>query len=495
MRRVVIAGGVVVGGLILLAVAVTFGSRAAERERDLAGTASRERDFVGTASRERDFVGTASREREAVAAPARRAEELGGDGGAAAADGSAARSPESYQGFLSGRVITTGGDLFEGRLRWGGGEEAFWGDYFNGVKVGNPWVAHVPPERLPRERRPFAVFGLEILERQRPLELGRPFMARFGDLARIDAEGRDVRVTLKSGTEIVLDRFEASDFDDGVRVWDPRRGVVDLGPRRIRAIELLPASALGEPPGRLHGTVRTAAGEFTGFVQWEREKCLGSDELVGRTAEGEVALRFDTVRAVARQADESLRVSLVDGRELVLSGGGRSGPGPRGVYVDDPRYGRVLISRAAFERLDLAQPGAAGSGPAYGDFPPGRPLTGVVTTRDGRRLAGRLVYDLDESETTETLDAPARGVDYTLPFGGIAAVDLGGGSPAGARLARVTLRSGEELELERAGDLGANNAGLLVFLADGESAEYVPWPEVLRIDLDRPDAAQAARAR
>jgi len=37
----------------------------------------------------------------------------------------------------------------------------------------------------------------------------------------------------------------------------------------------------------------------------------------------------------------------------------------------------------------------------------GRPLTGKVITRSGRRLAGRLVYDLDESETTETLDAPS----------------------------------------------------------------------------------------
>ena len=49
-----------------------------------------------------------------------------------------------------------------------------------------------------------------------------------------------MQVTLKSGTVFTLDRFAAGDIDDGVRVWDGRRGVVDLDARRIRTIELLP---------------------------------------------------------------------------------------------------------------------------------------------------------------------------------------------------------------------------------------------------------------
>ena len=50
----------------------------------------------------------------------------------------------------------------------------------------------------------------------------------------------------------------------------------------------------------------------------------------------------------------------------------------RGKYVDDRRYGRVLISWDAFERVDFC---SSSSGPAYGDFPPGRPLNAA-------RLAG-----------------------------------------------------------------------------------------------------------
>ena len=66
---------------------------------------------------------------------------------------------EAHPSFLYGRVTTHGGATYEGRLRWGGDEEAFWGDYFNGSKDENPWVAHVPLERLPKERRPIEIFG------------------------------------------------------------------------------------------------------------------------------------------------------------------------------------------------------------------------------------------------------------------------------------------------------------------------------------------------
>jgi hypothetical protein len=282
-----------------------------------------------------------------------------------------------------------------------------------------------------------------------------------------------------------LDRLEASDFDDGVRVWDGGRGVVDLGPRQIRTIELLPTAGLGAAPDRLHGTVRTRQGDFTGFVQWDREACVGSDELDGHTADGELSLRFDTIRSIARRSPDGSLVTLRDGREIVLSGNREVGQDNRGIYVDDRRYGRVLVSWDAFERIDFS-PG--GSGPAYGDFPPGRQLKGIVTARDGRRLAGRLVYDLDESETTETLDAPSQGVNYTILFGLVASIVPPGRDERGAQRARVTLQNGEELQLERTGDLGEGNAGMLIFVDGRPRAEYVPWTHVGRVDFDRPPA-------
>lgn len=403
---------------------------------------------------------------------------------------------EAHPSFLYGRITVDGGTTYEGRLRWGGGQEAFWGDYFNGVKDQNPWAAHVPPERLPKESHPLEIFGLEIAKRERPVDLGRPFMARFGDISRIELVGVDVRVTLKSGTVFDLDWNAFNDFDDGVRVWDGLQGVQDLSPAmprslpgtgagRIRAIDLLPGPGGGAIPPRLHGTVRTPQGSFSGFIQWNRNEGLGTDYLDGRSTDGPHSVRFDSIRSIARHSRVSSRITLLDGREIVLSDSPEAGHDNLGIYVDDHRYGRVLISWGAFERLDFS-PGP--SGPSYSDFPAGQPLTGTVTTRAGQRFAGRLVYDLDESETTETLDAPSNGVDYTIPFGQIASIVLPGSGERGADRATVTLQSGVTLQLERTGDLGEGNAGMLIFAGDSQRPEYVTWAELERIDFDRPSS-------
>jgi hypothetical protein len=386
-----------------------------------------------------------------------------------------------HRGFLYGRVTTDDGATYEGRLRWGGDEEAFWGDYFNGFKDENPWAGHVQPEQL-EERRPIEVLGVKIASRESQIELGRPFSGRFGDIERIEARGPDIRVVLKSGTVHDLDRRSADDLADGVRVWDAGHGVVDLEERQISVIEFLPTADLRAAPERLHGTARTRQGDFTGFIQWDRRECVGTDELDGQTADGEVSLRFDTIRSIARSSRDSSLVTLFDGREIVLSGSGEVGHGNRGLYVDDSRYGRVLISWDAFERVDFS---SGRSGPAFDEFSPGRPLAGSVTTREGRRLIGRLVYDLDEGETTETLDAPFRGVNYTIPFGLIASIAPAGTEKGGSRRSTVILQGGEEGQLESAGDLGEGNAGMLVFVDGSKRPEYVPWSDVERVDFDR----------
>ncbi len=373
-----------------------------------------------------------------------------------------------HSSFLHGRIITVDGATYQGRLRFGGDEEAFWGDYFNGVKADNPYAGLAPKGAL------------------RGVDLGRPIMARFGDIARIEAKGRNLWVTLKNGNRYHLNRYAADDFADGLRIWDERGNVVTLNERRVRTIEFFPANAAGAAaPIRLHGTVRTREGDFTGFLQWNRREGLGQDALDGRSTTGKlVSVPFQTIRSIARQSDNNSRVTLHDGSELTLAGTREVGAGNGGVYVDDARYGRVLVPWDSFISVDFSE--AVGSGPAYTDFPVGAPLTGTVTTRGGRTLTGRLVFDLDESQITETLDAPSGGVDYTIPFGMVASIVLpASGEPATQR-AKVTLQSGIELQLVRAGDLGEGNAGMLISIAGHERPEYVSWSEVQRLDFDRP---------
>lgn len=75
-------------------------------------------------------------------------------------------------------------------------------------------------------------------------------------------------------------------------------------------------------------------------------------------------------------------------------------------------------------------------------------------------------------------------MDYTIPFALVASVIPTDGADVGAPRAAVTLHAGQELQLERAGDLGPGNGGMLVFVDDREGPA-VPWAEIARIDFDR----------
>ncbi len=411
----------------------------------------------------------------------------------AAAPAPLASTTEVQPGFLYGRIVAVDGDTYEGRLRWGGDQEAFWDDSLKGTKDQNPWALHAP-ERRGRTREPIEVFGFRIGGRDRVNDRDRPFMARFGDIVRIVRHFKQVTVTLKSGTVFILDRFEAGDIDEGVRVWDRTRGVVDFDSLQIRTIEFLPTPPIANVPDRLHGTVRTRHGDFTGFIQWDRQDCVGADELNGRTGDGERNVRYDAIRSIVRRSRESALVTLRDGQELLLSDTREVGRDSRGINVDDRRYGRVLISWDVFDRVEFS-PNGSGSGAGYGDYPAGRPLAGTVTTRDGRRLAGRLVYDFDESENTETLDASSQGIDYSIPFDLITSI-MPRGRRDDAQRASIILRTGEELHLEYTGDLGESHGGMLIFIDGRGQPEYVRWADVQQIDLDhRTGTARAGSTR
>jgi len=106
-------------------------------------------------------------------------------------------------------------------------------------------------------------------------------------------------------------------------------------------------------------------------------------------------------------------VTLLDGREIALSGTREVGHGNRGIYVDDRRYGRVLISWDAFERADFS-PG--GSGPAYGDFRRGARSRAASPPAPATASPVGWSTTSTMSETIETLDAPipGRGLHHSL---------------------------------------------------------------------------------
>lgn len=392
----------------------------------------------------------------------------------------AAQPAPDAQGFLYGKVTTRDGMAYQGRLRWGK-EEAFWGDLFNSVKRDRPFEKDVPREYRHR-RKPIEIFGVDIgisIE----ADADRLFVARFGDIARIDVErGAAATVTMKSGSRIRV-RGGSNDLgnDLEISVWDAGAGQVDLEWKAIRAIEFGPAPpGLSVPEQRLHGTVRSEGGQFSGFVQWDQDECLSDDKLDGENRDGKVALEMGNLRSIEKRSRRSSRVQLADGREMDLSGTNDVDDDNRGVYVEDGRFGRVLVPWGAFERLDFSPaPAPRSTGPGYREYRHGRPLEGRVLARDGKTYAGRLVFDLDESETWEMLNGTSKGVEYSIPFALVAAI-----APTGRDASRVRLTSGAELLLDGSTDVDRDNAGVLIYPADGK-AQYLPWERVKRIDFGR----------
>ncbi len=377
------------------------------------------------------------------------------------------------EGFIYGVVVTNGGASHEGRLRWAD-EEAFWGDLFHASK---PAEARSHLDSKPADARrgkPIKVFGLTVGFHS-DNDGSRQLVARFGDLAAIHPRGSDgAKLVLRSGTEYEVEGG-SNDLGATIHVRAANGDEVEIPWRTIDRIELRPAPPdLAVREHRLHGTVATRSGTFHGFIQWDQHEALSSDKLDGEDEGRSVALEMGSIRSIERTPAGS-RVTLRAGDVLELDGTNDVNDENRGIYVDDDRYGRVLVSWDVFERVDFSEPGPSGA--AYGEFPAGRPLTGRVTTKGGATHTGRIAYDLDESESWELLDGGDRGIDYSIPMGTIAAI------VPGSRQARVVLKSGEELELGGAADVGEDNDGIAIVAGDGRVA-YVPWSEVARVDFD-----------
>ncbi len=382
----------------------------------------------------------------------------------------------SIQGFIHGRV-TTSSATYEGFLRWDG-EEAFWGDHFNGTHDTGRW-SDLADGKARGRREPLKLFGITIGMRWDESNVQHLGAVRFGDMARLDIKGQRVTVHLKGGDQLEFDGG-SNDIGADIEVLDPSLGAIEIDWDRIDRIDFLPvrtSQRVTAPAKRLHGTLVSEAGTFTGFVQWDLDECLTTDVLDGESADGDHEIPMGQIRRIERRTRSSAQVTLEDGQLLVLDGTNDVDHRNDGIFIETPDLGRVLVRWDAFEHLDLTP--APDSGPAYDHFAPTRRLKGQVTTRDGKHLRGQLVYDLDESLTAEMLNGERQGLEHHIPFALISRIEpLEEGS-------RVHLVGGAILELEGVVDVDDGNGGILVFGSNTARPTHIPWRDIARIDFDQ----------
>jgi hypothetical protein len=378
-------------------------------------------------------------------------------------------------GRLYGTVTTHAGTRYTGLIRWGG-QEAFWDDLFQSLKMDLPYESYAEPVEQPEESEWWwQELAKKLVQAAEKHETRRILIARFGDISKLEVVGgNEAAVTMRSGTTYRVSGY-ADDVGATLTVTDPQHGTVDVAWGRVAVVEFSPAPAdLTFPGFRLFGTVDAGGPVFSGFIQWDQDEGLSSDRLDGDGDGGRLSIPFGTISSIVPVSSAKARVELTDGRELVLGGTNDVNGSNRGILIEDPRYGRVEVEWGVLRRVDLSQPD--GSGRSYREFTTPQPLRGTVTLTDGSTVEGTIHFDLDESESWEMLNGGSGGISYDIPFSSVRSIERGDNASL------VTLTNGEALRLDEGQDVGAHNAGVVVELASGGET-FRPWRDVRRVDL------------
>ena len=386
---------------------------------------------------------------------------------------------------LYGRVITAGGDVFEGYLRWDRNEGS-WADVLDGSKE-LPWDNLRDAEELDWEReegrreRSVNILGLRISWTEDGNHYPSSALSgiRFGHIQRLRVRGDDrALLTLKSGEEVEFSGG-STDLGNSLRdlvVEDAQRGAVELRWRDLDEVEFLPAPPGAEPPAqrRLYGTLYTRSGmEFTGFVSWDVDEILDSDVLDGEERGRDREIPFRRIASIQRAGSSGARVTLDNGDEITLRDSNDVDDGNRGIGISDPGLGYVTVDWDAFRRMEFHQPEDHGAG--YADFSGGTYLWGTVVTEDDQRLTGYIRWDNDEEATWEFLNGQHQDVEFSVEFGRIEGIRRLGGWGA-----EVRLLDGRVFELEGSNDVDDTNKGIYVISEDGE-VQLIPWRDFTEV--------------
>lgn len=386
-------------------------------------------------------------------------------------------------GFIHGTLTWPSGETRTGYLRWED-EEAFWDDLFHSGYRQRQWGRYVDLEAMRKLRRDeyYETHGLidriaYALSEDKNDPLGwRGFVSRFGDLRSIEIhDGEDDFVITADGGRHQIGGYAN---DDGARLLLYVEGAEE--PERIRWNDLTEILFTPAPPDhepyaeRLYGQLVTSAGDYEGYIQWDKSECTSIDVL--DADEGDIPL--GEIRALSRARDNSTDVELRDGTTRNLHGSNDVDSGNRGIMVEVEGLGRVTVPWNRFTKLTFVD--GHGSGRPRKAYDNAAPLRGSVTLDDGTWHAGRIVLDLDEGFEWDLLNGTdADGLDYDIPLRLVTSLE-----PLAEGACRVTLVSGAQLELHGTNDTGEGNDGVLV-LDDQDAAEHLNWSAIRRIDLER----------
>lgn len=320
---------------------------------------------------------------------------------------------------------------------------------------------------------------VDLLDASKPRRRGGSSISgiRFGHVDAIDVtDRRSARFTLKSGERIELDS-NASDLGTGMRALIVDQGdgdVAELQWRDLQRVDFEEPGARKPSENRLHGTLTTRTGmRFTGYVTWDVDEIYSTDVLDGDLDGRRMEIPFGEIHTIERHSSWGARVTLRDGRSMILEDTNDVDASIRNISVSDPALGQVLLHWNDFDVVELH----GSRDEALTPFDGGRPLHGTVVTRGGDAYTGEITWDDDEEFTWEMLNGDLDDVEFSVEFGNIEFLEKAGSGSV------VTLRDGRTFELSGGNDVDRGNRGIRI-RTDGREFE-VDWSDFAEVRFGR----------
>jgi len=243
------------------------------------------------------------------------------------------------------------------------------------------------------------------------------FDTRFGDIASVEPtrNGR-ARLTLKNGVILETGGSGYEDVGATVRVYDNELGELKFKWSRIEKVDFKQApnnvtDNFGTP---VYARVDAGRkGVYTGLIQWGKDERFMEHTIDGKDRNGDRAIPFRSISKIVKSRGGS-EITLHSGREFYLSGTEDVNSDNDGIVVNDPNIGQVIIPWRDFMEMEILENMPAGF--AFNDFPISQGLSATVVTIDGDEHKGLIAYDLDEAWEFEILDAKDDNVEFKIPM-------------------------------------------------------------------------------
>lgn len=190
---------------------------------------------------------------------------------------------------------------------------------------------------------------------------GEEVRIEFGAIEEIEWESdRSARVRLRSGEELELRGTNDVDRDNrGIEVLDAGfgRAIVqweDFQSLRFHDPVASRAWSATAPDRPIRGVVHAVDGRvIEGEVRWDNDEERAWEPLDGWSADANLGIEFGAVRSIEKLENDSVTVTLLDGRTFDLTDSADVDDRNRGIFVKPDGRPTRLVRWRDFDRLEL----------------------------------------------------------------------------------------------------------------------------------------------